>query len=223
MVLVFTTQGKVSFEISLAENEEVWRENVPPTVHYKYHVDPRFAEGEMEISLVLRTEEGDREVVLETRRFKEIKKMKPRSISAEAFDYPVVKALKDKWIALFTMEAMMTRFGAWTIPVKRVTEAGLYDVLKENKLLALDKSDKNYMIWQVSSEEDLKDGLTKIANLPEAKRDQIVRMFNRSNGLSGAMGGGLGILIGSFLRALRYNGAKYIVPLLKYRRGVVRI
>ncbi|HBG60449.1 MAG TPA: hypothetical protein DDX37_01200, partial [Candidatus Omnitrophica bacterium] len=222
LVLVFKTQGCAMFEVSLSDHEDVKRENVQPTVHYKYHVDPRFAEGDMQIDLVLRTEEGDREVLLETRRFKEIKKMKPRNISAEAFDYPVVKALKDKWIALFTMEAMMTRFGAWTIPVKRVTEAGLYDVLKENKLLALDKSDKNYMIWQVSSEEDLKDGLLKIKDLPQAKIDQVVKMFNRSNGLSGAMGGGLGILIGSFLRALRYNGAKYIVPLLKYRRGVVQ-
>ena len=37
--------------------------------------------------------------------------------------------------------------------------------------------------------------------------------------LFGAMGGGLGILMGGFLRSLRYSGATMYFPLLIYQEG----
>ena len=49
---------------------------------------------------------------------------------------------------------------------------------------------------------------------------QLLLERHKDKGLFGAMGGGLGILIGAFLRAARYSGVTTYFPLLAYEVGV---
>ncbi|PIQ84146.1 MAG: hypothetical protein COV75_03755, partial [Candidatus Omnitrophica bacterium CG11_big_fil_rev_8_21_14_0_20_63_9] len=60
--------------------------------------------------------------------------------------------------------------------------------------------------------------------LPELRDKQVAVLAMEASlmpeGLHGAMGGGLGILLGGFLRSLRYSGADVWMPLPRYRTGV---
>ncbi|MCK5083635.1 MAG: hypothetical protein KAR31_12060, partial [Candidatus Omnitrophica bacterium] len=154
--------------------------------------------------------------------YKEIEKIKPRSVSDRPFDYVPQEFLRDKWVAVLVMEAMMTKYGGTIIRKRKLEKAGLLNVLNKNNLIKNNPDDERFVVWRATSEEELKILINEIDSLEKADKEVIIQLFNESNSLAGVMGGGLGILMGSFLRGLPFNGAKYIMPLPKYTRGVVQ-
>ncbi|MCK5180519.1 MAG: 4-alpha-glucanotransferase, partial [Candidatus Omnitrophica bacterium] len=93
------SEGRIIEEVSLRDDERVSRKS-GMYAGYKYCVDPGMASNDMKIELVLKTEDYTRELVLMNRVYKEIEKIKPRSVSDRPFDYVPQEFLRDKWVAV---------------------------------------------------------------------------------------------------------------------------